>query len=164
MPFQRQQAECGCETPENKTKMELSIAEGKSRYMQSFLELLEYENKSPEDPRVLDNFLHVLINIRNRHNDVVPTMAQGMIEYKEKFGFDPFVSSNIQYFLDHFYTNRISFCMLINQHSFHQGAAFQQPLLRTACALCFPGAAEVAVWSEDIYSCYFTCVFSLELY
>ncbi|XP_040597203.1 pyruvate dehydrogenase (acetyl-transferring) kinase isozyme 3, mitochondrial-like isoform X3 [Mesocricetus auratus] len=162
--------------------------------MQSFLELLEYENKSPEDPRVLDNFLHVLINIRNRHNDVVPTMAQGMIEYKEKFGFDPFVSSNIQYFLDHFYTNRISFCMLINQHTllfggdtnpahpkhigsidptcnvadvvkgFHQGAAFQQPLLRTACALCFPGAAEVAVWSEDIYSCYFTCVFSLELY
>lgn len=44
-------------------------------------------------------------------------MAQGMIEYKEKFGFDPFVSSNIQYFLDHFYTNRISFRMLINQHS-----------------------------------------------
>lgn len=25
-----------------------------SRYMQSFLELLEYENKSPEDPKVLD--------------------------------------------------------------------------------------------------------------
>lgn len=24
------------------------------RYMQSFLELLEYENKSPEDPHVLD--------------------------------------------------------------------------------------------------------------
>ncbi|GAB1302965.1 Protein-serine/threonine kinase [Apodemus speciosus] len=86
-------------------------------YMQSFLELLEYENKSPEDPRVLDNFLHVLINIRNRHNDVVPTMAQGVIEYKEKFGFDPFISSNIQYFLDRFYTNRISFRMLINQHT-----------------------------------------------
>uniref|UniRef100_A0A3P9L851 Protein-serine/threonine kinase n=1 Tax=Oryzias latipes TaxID=8090 RepID=A0A3P9L851_ORYLA len=62
-------------------------------------------------------FLEVLIEIRNRHNDVVPTMAQGVIEYKEKFGFDPFVSSNIQYFLDRFYTNRISFRMLINQHS-----------------------------------------------
>uniref|UniRef100_A0A673U6W8 Protein-serine/threonine kinase n=1 Tax=Suricata suricatta TaxID=37032 RepID=A0A673U6W8_SURSU len=86
-------------------------------YMQSFLELLEYENKSPEDPQVLDNFLQVLINVRNRHNDVVPTMAQGVIEYKEKFGFDPFVSSNIQYFLDRFYTNRISFHMLISQHT-----------------------------------------------
>ncbi|XP_039219034.1 pyruvate dehydrogenase kinase, isozyme 3 isoform X4 [Crotalus tigris] len=87
-----------------------------SWYMQSFLELLEYENKNPEDPQVLDNFLDILIKVRNRHNDVVPTMAQGVIEYKEKYGFDPFVSSNIQYFLDRFYTNRISFRMLINQH------------------------------------------------
>lgn len=94
-----------------------SVGLVQSWYMQSFLELLEYENKSPEDPRVLDTFLHVLINIRNRHNDVVPTMAQGVIEYKEKFGFDPFISSNIQYFLDRFYTNRISFRMLINQHT-----------------------------------------------
>uniref|UniRef100_A0A673J8J5 Protein-serine/threonine kinase n=1 Tax=Sinocyclocheilus rhinocerous TaxID=307959 RepID=A0A673J8J5_9TELE len=79
-------------------------------YMQSFLELLEFENRKPEEP-------HTLIEIRNRHNDVVPTMAQGVIEYKEKFSFDPFVSSNIQYFLDRFYTNRISFRMLINQHT-----------------------------------------------
>lgn len=63
------------------------------------------------------SFLEILIKIRNRHNDVVPTMAQGVIEYKEKFGFDPFISSNVQYFLDRFYTNRISFRMLINQHS-----------------------------------------------
>uniref|UniRef100_A0A669CLG4 Protein-serine/threonine kinase n=1 Tax=Oreochromis niloticus TaxID=8128 RepID=A0A669CLG4_ORENI len=62
-------------------------------------------------------FLELLIEIRNRHNDVVPTMAQGVIEYKEKFGFDPFISSNVQYFLDRFYTNRISFRMLINQHT-----------------------------------------------
>ncbi|KAG8137270.1 hypothetical protein E2320_004525, partial [Naja naja] len=76
----------------------------------------KYENRGPEDPHVLDNFLDILIKVRNRHNDVVPTMAQGVIEYKEKYGFDPFVSSNIQYFLDRFYTNRISFRMLINQH------------------------------------------------
>ena len=63
------------------------------------------------------SFLGLLIEMRNRHNDVVPTMAQGVIEYKEKFGFDPFISSNVQYFLDRFYTNRISFRMLINQHS-----------------------------------------------
>uniref|UniRef100_A0A4W4F0D7 Protein-serine/threonine kinase n=1 Tax=Electrophorus electricus TaxID=8005 RepID=A0A4W4F0D7_ELEEL len=86
-------------------------------YMQSFWELLDYENKSPDDPHALNDFLEVLIEVRNRHNDVVPTMAQGVIEYKEKFGFDPFVSSNIQYFLDRFYTNRISFRMLINQHT-----------------------------------------------
>ncbi|XP_038658166.1 pyruvate dehydrogenase (acetyl-transferring) kinase isozyme 3, mitochondrial isoform X2 [Scyliorhinus canicula] len=88
-----------------------------SWYMQSFLELLEFQNKGPEDPPVLENFLESLIKIRNRHNDVVPTMAQGVIEYKEKYGFDPFISSNIQYFLDRFYTSRISFRMLINQHT-----------------------------------------------
>ncbi|XP_053313308.1 pyruvate dehydrogenase kinase, isozyme 3 [Spea bombifrons] len=89
----------------------------RSWYMQSFLQLLEYEHKSPDDPHVLYDFLNLLIQVRNRHNDVVPTMAQGVIEYKEKYGFDPFVSSNIQYFLDRFYTNRISFRMLINQHT-----------------------------------------------
>ncbi|KPP60748.1 Pyruvate dehydrogenase (acetyl-transferring) kinase isozyme 3, mitochondrial-like [Scleropages formosus] len=87
------------------------------RYMQSFVELLEYEDRGPEDPHTLHDFLDLLIEIRNRHNDVVPTMAQGVIEYKEKFGFDPFSSTNIQYFLDRFYTNRISFRMLINQHT-----------------------------------------------
>ncbi|KAG7254442.1 hypothetical protein CRUP_032413 [Coryphaenoides rupestris] len=89
--------------------------------MQSFVELLDYENKKGDDPRVLNDFLDLLIEIRNRHNDVVPTMAQGVIEYKDKFGFDPFISSNVQYFLDRFYTNRISFRMLINQHTASSG-------------------------------------------
>ncbi|XP_051733004.1 pyruvate dehydrogenase kinase, isozyme 3b [Ctenopharyngodon idella] len=94
-----------------------------SWYSQSFEELLDYEKRSPEDPHTLNDFLEILIKIRNRHNDVVPTMAQGVIEYKEKFGFDPFISSNVQYFLDRFYTNRISFRMLINQHTLLFGNA-----------------------------------------
>ncbi|KAK2872915.1 hypothetical protein Q8A67_022812 [Cirrhinus molitorella] len=100
-----------------------------SWYSQSFEELLEYETRSPEDPHTLNDFLEILIKIRNRHNDVVPTMAQGVIEYKEKFGFDPFISSNVQYFLDRFYTNRISFRMLINQHTllFGDAACLAQP-------------------------------------
>ncbi|KAI2651188.1 [Pyruvate dehydrogenase (acetyl-transferring)] kinase isozyme 3, mitochondrial [Labeo rohita] len=100
-----------------------------SWYSQSFEELLEYETRSPEDPHTLNDFLEILIKIRNRHNDVVPTMAQGVIEYKEKFGFDPFISSNVQYFLDRFYTNRISFRMLINQHTllFGDSACLAQP-------------------------------------
>ncbi|CAB1316052.1 unnamed protein product [Coregonus sp. 'balchen'] len=88
-----------------------------SWYIQSFEELLDYEQRGPEDSRTLNDFLDTLVKIRNRHNEVVPTMAQGVIEYKQKFGFDPFISSNVQYFLDRFYTNRISFRMLINQHT-----------------------------------------------
>ncbi|XP_075767863.1 pyruvate dehydrogenase kinase, isozyme 2 isoform X2 [Pelodiscus sinensis] len=62
-------------------------------------------------------FTDALITIRNRHNDVVPTMAQGVIEYKETYGDDPVSNQNIQYFLDRFYLSRISIRMLINQHS-----------------------------------------------
>ncbi|XP_076129673.1 pyruvate dehydrogenase (acetyl-transferring) kinase isozyme 3, mitochondrial-like isoform X1 [Alosa pseudoharengus] len=96
-------------------------------YMQSFEELLEFEARSPESGRTLNDFLDTLNKIRNRHNDVVPTVAQGVIEYKDKYGFDPFISSNVQYFLDRFYTNRISFRMLINQHTLLFGDATAYP-------------------------------------
>ncbi|KAB5555563.1 hypothetical protein PHYPO_G00035620 [Pangasianodon hypophthalmus] len=86
-------------------------------YAQSLMEILEFLDKSPTDHRVLGDFVETLVNIRNRHNDVVPTMAQGVIEYKEAFGQDPLTNQNIQYFLDRFYTSRISIRMLINQHT-----------------------------------------------
>uniref|UniRef100_A0A8B9KZP3 Protein-serine/threonine kinase n=1 Tax=Astyanax mexicanus TaxID=7994 RepID=A0A8B9KZP3_ASTMX len=66
---------------------------------------------------LISSFVETLVNIRNRHNDVVPTMAQGVIEYKEVFGQDPLTNQNIQYFLDRFYMSRISIRMLINQHT-----------------------------------------------
>ncbi|XP_034751207.1 pyruvate dehydrogenase (acetyl-transferring) kinase isozyme 2, mitochondrial-like isoform X2 [Etheostoma cragini] len=63
-------------------------------------------------------FMEALVAIRNRHNDVVPTMAQGIIEYKDTFSQqDSVTDHNIQYFLDRFYTSRISIRMLINQHT-----------------------------------------------
>lgn len=65
----------------------------------------------------LPRFVDALVTIRNRHNDVVPTMAQGIIEYKEAFPQDVATNQNIQYFLDRFYMSRISIRMLINQHS-----------------------------------------------
>lgn len=63
------------------------------------------------------SFTNAVIKIRNRHNDVIPTMAQGVVEYKETYGTDPVVSQNVQYFLDRFYMSRISIRMLLNQHS-----------------------------------------------
>ena len=66
-----------------------------------------------------DRFTETLVNVRNRHNDVVPTMAQGVVEYKEAFGVDPVTNQNVQYFLDRFYMSRISTRMLMNQHCKH---------------------------------------------
>lgn len=63
------------------------------------------------------SFTQALVNVRNRHNNVVPTMAQGVVEYKDAFGVDPVTNQNVQYFLDRFYMSRISTRMLMNQHS-----------------------------------------------
>ncbi|KAK3511919.1 hypothetical protein QTP70_027603 [Hemibagrus guttatus] len=88
-----------------------------SWYTQSLMELVDFLEKDPEDKSVLRKFTETLINVRNRHNNVVPTMAQGVLEYKEAFGVDPVTNQNVQYFLDRFYTSRISTRMLMNQHT-----------------------------------------------
>lgn len=57
--------------------------------------------------------------IRDRHSDVVQTMAQGILELKESKGgqIEPVTEMSIQYFLDRLYMSRISIRMLINQHT-----------------------------------------------
>ncbi|KAL0961881.1 hypothetical protein UPYG_G00332830 [Umbra pygmaea] len=88
-----------------------------SWYATSLMELVSFLEKDADDKKILKKFTATLVNIRNRHNDVVPTMAQGVLEYKEDFGSDPVTNQNIQYFLDRFYMSRISTRMLMNQHS-----------------------------------------------
>uniref|UniRef100_A0A8C1M7K1 Protein-serine/threonine kinase n=1 Tax=Cyprinus carpio TaxID=7962 RepID=A0A8C1M7K1_CYPCA len=88
-----------------------------SWYAQSLMELVDFLEKDPDDKIILTKFTETLINVRNRHNNVVPTMAQGVLEYKEAFGVDPVTNQNVQYFLDRFYMSRISTRMLMNQHT-----------------------------------------------
>uniref|UniRef100_A0A8C7ZDY9 Protein-serine/threonine kinase n=1 Tax=Oryzias sinensis TaxID=183150 RepID=A0A8C7ZDY9_9TELE len=88
-----------------------------SWYSRSLMELVDFLEKDPDDKDVLKNFTKTLVNIRNRHNNVVPTMAQGVLEYKDAFGVDPVTNQNVQYFLDRFYMSRISTRMLMNQHT-----------------------------------------------
>uniref|UniRef100_A0A3Q1F993 Protein-serine/threonine kinase n=1 Tax=Acanthochromis polyacanthus TaxID=80966 RepID=A0A3Q1F993_9TELE len=94
-----------------------SVQMVQSWYIQSLMEILDFLDQNPDDHRVLGEFVDALVTIRNRHNDVVPTMAQGIIEYKEAFPQDVATNQNIQYFLDRFYMSRISIRMLINQHT-----------------------------------------------
>ncbi|XP_007506038.1 pyruvate dehydrogenase kinase, isozyme 4 [Monodelphis domestica] len=88
----------------------------KSWYIQSLMDLVEFHEKSPDDHKALSDFVDALIKVRNRHHDVVPTMAQGILEYKDSGAADAGSSQNLQYFLDRFYMNRISTRMLMNQH------------------------------------------------
>uniref|UniRef100_A0A224XDQ5 Protein-serine/threonine kinase n=1 Tax=Panstrongylus lignarius TaxID=156445 RepID=A0A224XDQ5_9HEMI len=93
-------------------------------YAQSFTEILQFE-KLDYSNETLDRFCDALIKIRNRHTDVVPTMAQGVLELKECHEVDSQTEFSIQYFLDRFYMSRISIRMLINQHTLLFGQEMQ---------------------------------------
>lgn len=68
---------------------------------------------------ILRSFCRDLVKIRDRHSDVVQTMAQGVIEMKEQRGesIEPSIELSMQYFLDRLYMSRTSTRMLIDQHS-----------------------------------------------
>lgn len=102
--------------PENLLRMPSVIAVN-DWYMRSFQEIIEFEKMDEISPTNLLHFCDSLVKIRNRHSDVVETMAQGVLELKESHDVDHQVEHSIQYFLDRFYMSRISIRMLINQHS-----------------------------------------------
>lgn len=85
-------------------------------YAMSFKEIIEFE-RMDVSPKTLTYFCNSLVKIRNRHSDVVETMAQGVLELKDSHDVDNHTENSIQYFLDRFYMSRISIRMLINQHS-----------------------------------------------
>lgn len=81
-----------------------------------------------------------MTQIRDRHADVVQTMAQGIIELKvsKDGGIEPSTELSIQYFLDRLYMSRISIRMLINQHSEYTKfklVTFSRPFNFSAMAL-----------------------------
>ncbi|KAG1674372.1 [Pyruvate dehydrogenase (acetyl-transferring)] kinase, mitochondrial [Nymphon striatum] len=101
--------------PENLLRMP-SVGLVQNWYEQSFKDVLQFEKSDP-CPSTLDRFTETLNMIRNRHSNVVLTMAQGVIELKESHDIDQQTEYSIQYFLDRFYMSRISIRMLINQHT-----------------------------------------------
>lgn len=60
-------------------------------------------------------FAEALDRIKRRHDSVVTTVAQGILEYKRKRQRMQ-IDNNIQAFLDRFYMSRIGIRMLIGQH------------------------------------------------
>lgn len=102
--------------PENLLKTP-SVVRLNDWYAQSFTEILEFEKADADDIETLDRFCKSLVKIRNRHADVVQTMAHGVLELKDSNEIDYQTEHSIQYFLDRFYMSRISIRMLINQHT-----------------------------------------------
>ncbi|XP_048267300.1 pyruvate dehydrogenase (acetyl-transferring) kinase, mitochondrial isoform X2 [Bombus affinis] len=101
--------------PENLLKMP-SMGIVNNLYATSFEDIMQFE-KVEVNETTLDKFCQTLVKIRNRHKDIVETMAQGVLELKEAHDVDVQTENNIQYFLDRFLMSRISIRMLINQHT-----------------------------------------------
>lgn len=103
--------------PEHLLRMP-SVALVSQWYARSFEEVIEFEKVDPS-PKNLEQFVQALTMIRDRHSDVVQTMAQGVLELKEsqEGRVENKMEVSIQYFLDRLYMSRISIRMLINQHS-----------------------------------------------
>jgi pyruvate dehydrogenase kinase 2/3/4 len=72
-------------------------------------------NWPPELQLYNEKFAQTLNKIKRRHDGVVTTMAQGILEYKRKRQRMQ-IDNNIQSFLDRFYMSRIGIRMLIGQH------------------------------------------------
>uniref|UniRef100_A0A2S2N6D1 Protein-serine/threonine kinase n=1 Tax=Schizaphis graminum TaxID=13262 RepID=A0A2S2N6D1_SCHGA len=102
--------------PDNLLKMP-SVNLVNNWYTQSFNEMIEFEVDDGCTEQTLDKFCKILVKIRNRHSDVVQTMAQGVLELKDSHEIDLHTENSIQYFLDRFYMSRIGIRMLINQHT-----------------------------------------------
>ena len=69
----------------------------------------------PELNAYNQKFAKTLEGIKRRHDSVVTTVAQGILEYKRKRQRMQ-IDNNIQSFLDRFYMSRIGIRMLIGQH------------------------------------------------
>ncbi|XP_013380253.1 pyruvate dehydrogenase (acetyl-transferring) kinase isozyme 2, mitochondrial [Lingula anatina] len=86
-------------------------------YWKSFSDLLEFTDRDAEkDVGVLEDFWDAIWNIRRRHGNVVETMAKGVAAVRDNEGIDELMQEQIQFFLDRFYTNRISVYLLMKHH------------------------------------------------
>lgn len=65
---------------------------------------------------VNEKFADLLSQIKTRHDPVVTSIAQGILEYKKMRGPDAAVDTETRYFLDRFYMSRIGIRVLIGQH------------------------------------------------
>lgn len=81
-------------------------------YIRSLLDILNFDR--PESEADEERFTELLTDIKNRHRNVVSTMALGVQELKQRSGAET-IAPAISNFLDHFYTSRIGIRMLIGQ-------------------------------------------------
>eukprot|EP00116_Pleurobrachia_bachei_P004108 sb/3464370/ len=102
-----------------------SVKQVKDMYLKTFEELSEFYPEGGSDEKNLNRFTRKLAEIKRRHQNVVETMAEGILSLKRDTGdrFDP----SINYFLDRFYTSRIAIRVIMSNHLVLFGPEEQAP-------------------------------------
>ncbi|KAJ2824468.1 [Pyruvate dehydrogenase (acetyl-transferring)] kinase isozyme 2 [Coemansia furcata] len=89
-----------------------------SHWIPSIQHRYHYEVKPTELPVEVSeynrSFVQTLEKIKRRHDPVVTTLAQGVVEYKQRMKTQK-IDNHVQHFLDRFYLSRIGIRMLIGQ-------------------------------------------------
>jgi pyruvate dehydrogenase kinase 2/3/4 len=90
--------------------------DSKKQNMRRYFAIVEDSMDWPPELQAYNQqFARTLNQIKRRHDGVVTTVAQGILEYKRKRQRMQ-IDQNIQSFLDRFYMSRIGIRMLIGQH------------------------------------------------
>ena len=102
----------------------------RDQYLETFQELLMFPNNPTEAD--LERFDEVLVNVRMRHANTIPQMAQAVMDMKfemedKKLEVDSGVETAVQYFLDRLFMSKISLRMLVNQHLYVHGVNIAKP-------------------------------------
>ncbi|RCH89230.1 hypothetical protein CU098_008819 [Rhizopus stolonifer] len=103
-----------------------------------------------------DAFVRTIEGVKRRHDPVVTTMAQGIMEYKEHRQAN-MIDSDVQQFLDRFYMSRIGIRMLIGQHSALYRGPFMRNYVGVICTktnikeICQDAIANARFICEDHY-------------
>ncbi|KAI8981495.1 hypothetical protein BDB01DRAFT_794315 [Pilobolus umbonatus] len=103
-----------------------------------------------------EDFVKTIEGIKRRHDSVVTTMAQGILEYKEHWQTN-MIDSDVQQFLDRFYMSRIGIRMLIGQHSALYRGPFMKNYVGVICTktnikdICQDAIANARFICEDHY-------------
>ncbi|CAO3632825.1 unnamed protein product [Cunninghamella echinulata] len=93
---------------------------------------IQHVECTPEMIKYTEDFVKTVEGIKTRHDPVVTTMAQGILEYKEKLQSD-LIDTDVQQFLDRFYMSRIGIRMLIGQHSALYRGPFRHDYVGVIC-------------------------------
>lgn len=112
--------------PKNLLEMP-SIRLVNSWYVQSFVDLLKFEQEDDTSDETLERFTNTIHQIKRRHDTTVETMATGIIELREAEG-EAAIIPAVQYFLDRFYMNRIGIRLLMTNHL----ALFEEDLTKSS--------------------------------